>query len=264
MAITTLDDALAGMQPIRAIAKAASGTLVAGRPASYWGLAGTPGAGSYDTTLNGATLTGPVNGQVPRANPSSGNAHLARLSAMVAQAGVLMLCDRLWQNRIANATGAQAITSPTWPARDCDGATLGNCVNLALEFSTGSTANTPTAPITYTNSGGAGSRTANLLDAVTATTGIYSFLRYDLQAGDVGVRAVSSINLSATPTGGVMNIVAYRVLAMLELAANTPNAIDALTGAMPRLYDGSVPFFVFVPSTTTTTTLVGSYAETQG
>ena len=265
MAITTLDGAIAGMQPPRSLAKAASGTLVAGRPHTWWALAGSPGAGTYDTTLNGAILTGnAVAGQIPRSNPVSGNAHLARLSAMCNQAGTLMLCDRLWQNRPANASGAQAITSPTWPARDVAGTTNGDGVLLGVEFSTAQTAGTPTCAVTYTNQAGTGSKTANLLDAITATTAVGSFLRMDLAAGDTGVRSVQSVNFSATSTGGVWNLVAYRVLATLELMAAIPNAIDVLTSGMPRIYDGTVPFLVFVPNTTTATTLAGSYVETQG
>ncbi len=267
MPITTLDGALAGMQPPRPFAKTASGTLVAGRPHTWWALAGAPGAGSYDTTLNGAILTGnAVNGQLPRSNPVSGNAYLARLQAAATQAGTLMLCDRLWQNRPANASGAQAITSPTWPARDANGSTNGEGVLLAVEFSTAQTAGTATCAVSYTNSTATGgTRTANLLDAITATTAVGSFLRLDLQAGDTGVRAVSSVNFSATSTGGVWNLVAYRVLAMLELpGAFIPNAIDCLTSGFPRIYDGTVPFFVFVPNTTTATALTGSYVETHG
>lgn len=265
MAITTLDGAIAGMQQPRFFVKGNSGTLVAGRPYTWWAVAGTPGAGSYDATLNGATITGPAAGQIPRTNPVSGNAHLARFSASVPQSGMLLLCDRLWQNRLANATGAQAITSPTWPARDKDGSTNGEGVFLALELSTGSTAGTPTCAVTYTNESGTGSRTANLVDAFSTTTGLGSFLRYDLQAGDTGVRSVQSANLSATLTGGVCNLVAYRVIASLEIpATNVPNAIDVLTSGMPRIYDGSVPFFVLVPSSTGATNVTGTYIETQG
>lgn len=265
MAITTLDGAIAGMQPPRFISKAASGTLVAGRPHSWWGLAGSPGAGAYDATLNGAILTGnAVAGQIPRSNPGAGNAHLARLSAMTTQAGMLLLCDRLWQNRPANASGAQAITSPTWPARSLDGTTNGDGVLLGVEFSTAQTAGTATCAVTYTNQAGTGSKTANLLDAITATTAVGSFLRMDLAAGDTGVRSVQSVNFSATSTGGVWNLVAYRVLASLECLALTPNAIDVLTSGMPRIYDGTVPFLVFVPNTTTACNVSGTYVETQG
>lgn len=266
MAITTLDDAIAGMQPPRYVVKQASGSLVAGRPHTWWALAGSPGAGSYDTTLNGAILTGnAVAGQIPRSNPGSGNAHLARFAAMAGQAGMLLLCDRLWQNRLANSTGAQSITSPTWPARDAAGTTNGDGVLLGLEFSTASSAGTPTCAVTYTDESGNGSRTANLLDAISATTAVNSFLRYDLQAGDTGVRSVQSANLSATLTGGVVNLVAYRVLASLELTApHMPNAIDELTGGMPRIFDGTVPFLIFVPNSTGATNVSGTYIETQG
>ena len=264
MAITTLDGAIAGMQPMWMFSKTMPSAPVTGRPQAFWASTGFPGAGGYDTTLNGATLTSPQSGQIPHNNPASGNAYLAKFSAMTPQACVVMLCDRIWQNRLANATGAQSITSPTWPARDNVGLTNGNGVLLALEFSTGSTAGTPTAAVTYTNEAGTGSRTANLLDAVTTTTGVGSFLRYNLQAGDRGVRSVQSVSLSATLTGGVVNLVAYRVIATLELVANAPNALDILTGGMPRIYDGSVPFLAFVPSTTATTPLTGSYIETQG
>jgi hypothetical protein len=265
MAITTLDGALAGMQPSRQVVKGLSGTLVAGRPFSFWGVAGNPGAGTYDTTLNGANCAASIAGRIPRNNPSSGNAHISRFSGLMVHSGVLMLCDRLWQNRIANATGAQSITQPTLPARSIGGDTNGDGILLGMELSTGSTANTPTAPVSYTNSTATGgTRTAALLDAFTATTGINSFLRYDLQAGDTGIRSISSINLSATPTGGVMNLVAYRQLAVIEVNANVPFVIDALTGGFPQLYNDTVPFLVFVPSTTTTTGISAGYTESHG
>jgi hypothetical protein len=47
MAITTLDGVVAGMRPAMPIAKAVTATLVAGRPASLWSLAGSPGATPY-------------------------------------------------------------------------------------------------------------------------------------------------------------------------------------------------------------------------
>lgn len=264
MAITTLDGAIAGMQPPRLYSKAQSSTLVAGRPYSTWVASGFPAVGTYDTTLNGATLTGPVSGQIPRTNPASGNAYLARFSSNAAQSGVVLLLDRIWQNRLANVTGAQAITSPTWPARDVAGSTNGDGILLALEFSTGSTAGTPTAAVIYTNQDGTGSRTANLIDAVSSTTSGGSFLRYDLQAGDTGIRSIQSVNLSATLTGGVVNLVAYRLIAALECTVNVPNAVDVLTSGMPQIFNGTVPFIVFIPSTTTATGVVGQYIETQG
>jgi hypothetical protein len=79
------------------------------------------------------------------------------------------------------------------------------------------------------------------------------------------VRSVQSLTLSATWTSGTMNLVAYRLLAALEIPlAGTPNAIDALTSGLPRMYNGTVPWLVFVPNTTTATLVTGSFAATQG
>jgi hypothetical protein len=71
--------------------------------------------------------------------------------------------------------------------------------------------------------------------------------------------------LSATWTSGTIHVVLYRVIARLEVtAANTPNAIDALTSGFVRLYDNSVPFIVFIPSTTTTSYISWQLIYTQG
>jgi len=76
---------------------------------------------------------------------------------------------------------------------------------------------------------------------------------------------VQSLTLSVSWVSGTMNLVAYRILAALPLVgAFTPNAIDALTGGLPRIYNGSVPWLVFVPSTTTTSNISGLYQETHG
>ena len=70
MAITTLDGIIAGAQQPRFFSKTMVAAAVVGRPASLWAGPGIPGAGSYDTTLNGVTpvsythLTLPTNREV--------------------------------------------------------------------------------------------------------------------------------------------------------------------------------------------------------
>jgi hypothetical protein len=78
-----------------------------------------------------------------------------------------------------------------------------------------------------------------------------------LAVGDRGIRKAQSLTLSATWTSGTIHVVLYRILARLELLAQIPNAIDALTGGFVRLYDNTVPFLVFIPSTTTTSNITG-------
>ncbi len=276
MAITTLDGAVAGMRPPDMFAKAVTATLVAGRPASLWGLGGKPGAGSFDATLNGVTLSSTsamVAGQLTHYDPASGNSYLARLSGRATQGGVLMVLDRLWHNGgfTITSTGAQSITSPTWPSRcptsgtDDTPATTGIGVLLAVEVSSATGAGTPTITISYTNSAGTAGRTATNIVATVASSALGATYFIGLQAGDVGVRSVQSLTLSATWNSGTMNLVAFRHIAELELVAGfIPGALDFLTAGAPRLYNGAVPYLVFVPNTTTAANVSGSYVETQG
>jgi hypothetical protein len=271
MAITTLDGALAGMQPPQPFAKGVTGTMVAGRAWSLWSMAGYPAAGSYDTSLAGVALTstgGLVAGQVPFYNPASGNTYLSRFSANATIAGTLILADRLWHNGgfTITSTGSQTVTSAAFPARDLDGSTNGRGVFIGVEISVAVTTNAPTLTMTYVNSTNTGgSRTSTNLLATTSTNVAGSFYMMGLQSGDVGVRQVSTLTLSASWVTGTMNMVAYRPIAYLPLTgAFIPNAIDALTSGMPRLFDGTVPFFIFIPSTTTTSNISGNISYTQG
>lgn len=269
MAILTQDGALAGMQPPRMFAKAVTPTLVAGRPASLWTLAGAPGAGTLDTTLNGAVLSSSsamVVGQIPHVNPPSGNSYLARFQAMATIPGTLLLCDRLWNNQVsATLTSSQIIASPTWPARDSAASTNGDGVHVGIEVSVATGAAAPFTTLGYTNQAGTLTRTANILDTVVNSSAIGTFYRFGLAAGDTGIRQVTSFINATSWLSGTLNLVAYRLLAALELtAANTANAIDLLTSGFPRIPDGAVPFLIFIPSTTTPTNISGSYVESQG
>jgi hypothetical protein len=268
MAITTLDQLLAGMLPPASIVKAATPTLVAGRPHSLFYLAGAPGAAVAPTPgLAGAALTSYA-GQIPfPAAVSGANIHLARFQAQATIAGTLILCDRLWHNSGLNltATTAQTINSVAWPARDADGTSNGNQVLIGLEVTTATGASTTTFTMSYTNQDGTAGRTGAGILSGLASSAIGAFYPMGLAAGDTGVRSVQSFTLSATWTSGAASLVAYREIARLELtAANVPSAIDAITSGMPRMYDGSVPFLLFVPSTTTASNISGQVVYSQG
>lgn len=273
--ILTGDGALAGALMPHLYAKAVSGTLVAGRAHSSWYQAGIPGVGVADTATNGgvarSSTSALVQGQIPFYNPVSGYSYLHRMTAQAAQSGMLLLCDRLWDCGNANgstlsvtSTSAQTINSAAFPARDLDGSANGRGVFLAVEVSSGLGAGTPTWTLTYTNSGNTGSRTGTNIVSVVASSIAGTFHIIRLDAGDVGVRSVQTFQSSATATSGQFVLVAFRVLAAIELTANLSNGIDFLTGGFTRLYDGAVPFLVFVPSTTTTTNLTGLVHYSQG
>jgi hypothetical protein len=207
-----------------------------------------------------------VAGQIPHVNPPSGNSYLARFQAMATIPGTLMLCDRLWNNQVsATSTTSQTIVSPTWPARDANASTNGDGVLVGIEVSVATGAAAPFTTLSYTNQAGVTTRSSNILDTVVNSSAIGTFYRFGLQAGDTGIRGVQAFLNATSWLSGTLNLVAYRMLASLELtAANTANAIDLLTSGFPRIPDGAVPFLIFIPSTTTPANISGSYVESQG
>lgn len=266
--IDTLDKVIAGMQYPRDIAKAVTGTMVAGRPISLWYLGGVPSPAVAPTCgINGEILTSPVVGAIPFANPVSGNSYLARLQGQATISGVLQLVDRIWQNSGVDVT---AITEQVFtnaeqiPARDANGENVGVGVLCGVEISGTVGAGTPTITIKYINQSGQTKTAVNTI-AVVASSVQGTFYPIGLASGDTGIKKLVSITLSATMTSGTISVVLYRPIARLELTgANVPNAIDAITGGLPRLYDGTVPMLIFVPSTTTTSNISGQMIVTQG
>lgn len=271
MAITTQAAALAGLRIPVAFSKAVSGTAFAGGPISYYPIAGFPLVGLYPNTgLTGGTYSsssGTPQGFLPHTDPLTGNAYLAQLRASVAQPCTLLLCDRLWDARPANTTTtAQTITSPTLPARDSLGQTNGLGVQVGIEFVVAGSATAATMAMSYTNSAGVAGSTGAFIDLPTAgIPAIGRFYRIGMAAGDLGVQSVQSVTLATNWTTGTLQLVAYRVIAQLDLAlANTPNMLDVISGAFPRIYNGSCLFLMIIPTTTTTCNLSGVYVESQG
>lgn len=270
MAITSLDGVVAGAQPCVAWAKNVTATLVPGRPTSLFTLAGIPGPGVPNTGLTGANYVSSTtvpNGILYHTDPGSGNSYLARFIAEATQSGVLMLCDRLWDcGPSTGSTSAQTISQPTLPARDANGSTNGLGVQLAIEVVAATSSTAAVISASYTNSGGTASKTGTFIDLPTAAVNaIGNFYRIGMAAGDQGVRSVQTVTFSTDWTTGTIALVAYRVLAMLEIPFSYyPNAIDALTSGFPQLYNGVCPFLVFVPVTTTACNISGAYTETQG
>lgn len=268
MAITTMDGVIAGMQAPDPIIKVGIATAAVGAMRGYtlWYAAGNPGAATANAAgINGAAVSATVAGQIPRTNPGSGNAYLARLAMQASTAGSLWLIDRLWNNSglSVTSTSAQAITPATLPSRDGAGGTTGANVMAAVEWSATGGAGTPTVTLTYTDQDGNTGATGTFTGVATSPVGTFEI--FTLAAGDTGVRAPTSFIQSATRTSGTMHLVLFRVLAQVEVtSANIGNAIDALTGGMPRIYNDSVLQLVWFPSVTTATNFIGQYIETQG
>lgn len=267
MAITTLDGALAGMTPPQYYAKGVTGTLVAGRPININYLAGVPGAMVAPSPGVAGTALTSYAGQIP-IPAASNNTYLARFSGTSsAQGGILMLCDRLWHNSglVVTTTTAQTVNSAAWPARDINASTNGVGVYIGLEISSATGAGAATPSISYTDESGNAGNTGSMQVTYAASSATGTFYPFTLAAGDTGVRSIQSCTLGVSMTSGSISLVAYRPLATIELpAGGIPYAIDALTSGMPRLYDNTVPFILYIPQTTTTTLTTGTVVYTQG
>lgn len=270
MTITSLDGAMAGMIPPESFLKVGAAT-VAGRLYSPFYVAGRPGAAVAPSPgIGGAALTS-YSGSLPWYNPASGNGYLSRFAADCNVAGTLILCDRLWHNSGINVTltTSQNINSAAWPSRCPDSAggspdTDGHNIMIGVEVSTVMGAGTPTWTMGYTNSDGTSGR--SIVTAAQATTmAVGSFIPIPLAAGDKGVRSIQTWQQSATMTSGAYHLVAYREIARLSIkTGNTGEAADALQLGFPRMYDDSVPFLLWLPSSTTAPTIQGQAIYSHG
>lgn len=266
MAITTVDGIIAGAKPPRFFYKALTGTLVAGRPFAPWALAGIPGAWTAPSAgLNGANLTS-KDGAIPFTNPGSGNSYLARFAADVTQTGTLMLVDVLWENSglSVTSTSAQAITQPTLEARDANGTTNGDGVLIGMRVVTTLGTGTNVPQITYTDQSGGTGNTANPIVTYAASSVAGSFYPFALAAGDTGVRSVTSFINTVSMSSGTISLVAYRILATIDVGAGAGAAVGPVDVGFPQLYDNTTMALIFIPSTTTTSVMSGVVTVAQG
>jgi hypothetical protein len=252
MAITTLAGVESGLTAPVIAAKTLSGSANGGSQfVSSFYSAGYPVAATAPTPgLSGAALTN-YTGQLPFNNPTSGNTYLAAfrqsftVSAISSAQRTTMLVDRLWHNSGLDRTltTAQTVNSVAWPARDINGSTNGEGVYLAIEVSSAMGTGQPTITVDYTNSAGTSGRTGVGIDTTRSGAPAGQWFLIGLQEGDVGVRSVQSVTFSVSwGTSGVLHLVAYRPVAMINNASSPNNFAvdDALTLAMPQLWDNSV------------------------
>lgn len=93
----------------------------------------------------------------------------------------------------------------------------------ALLPPTASVAAVANTTVNYTNSQGTAARTATFAASVgrqaPATPVIGTFMPFNLQAGDTGVRSIQGITLTTTYTSGTMMLIVYRPITLDGVAA---------------------------------------------
>lgn len=271
MSVTGVDPLTAALIPYpQIVGKDAVTAKQAGTPHTAWYATGIIGAGSAPTgALNGATFSGTVAGQIPIPAAVTGETTKLEQANLLqtGNVGAIWLVDRLWGNvPVVTTTTGQAVTSPTWPARDVSASTAGAGVYLALECSsaTGNGGAITNTTLTYTNSGGTGSKTATLA-SFPATAPAGTWVPFSLAAGDVGVRSVQSVILGTSYVSGAVHVVAYRLIASIPTPnTNMATLLNWLQLGLPSIWDNSVLQLVYWPTGTAVGSVAGSFTYAQG
>lgn len=248
---------------------AVSNVANAGVPGAW--VPGTPGVNGAVldcSTAAGATIAGAHLIQ----NPASGNLYLTQV-AISGSVGAeqIELIDALWYNTglAVTTTTAQTFTTGTLPARDINGSTNGEGVDLALLTTTantnGSVISNTTASYTDSegNTGAAATFTAMIGWQAPATPVITTWMPFQLAAGDRGIRAITSassggITLGTSYGGGALSAVLYRSL--VTIPNQNPNGAQLIQLPNPgiRIYPGTCIWAV-VRGTATASAMWGSF-----
>lgn len=239
-----------------------------GFPGAY--SLGAPGLNGWwvdaSQASNAANPAGAAQVGVQRlVNPSTGVYYVTDIGIGASVANVFNLFDIIWYNTglVVTTTTAQAITVPaaSKPARDLYGTTNGDGWGFGILVTTATTnagVTTPTA--SYTNSDGTAGKTATIT-AFPATAVIGTFVPFQLQAGDRGVRSIESITLGTSLVAGAISLVIYRTIAsVVNPVANIGGIMNKLGSDMTgiRIYNGSALNWMFRASATTATTMNGT------
>jgi len=146
-----------------------------------------------------------------------------------------------------NATGDISITTAALARY-----TTGVGVEPWLEVTTGGTGTPQMNLKTYVNDGNTTSSTGASV-TFNATPVANSMYQLPLVAGDLGVRSVSALHVTAAGTGAVVNLALLKPLAKLTLSANMWNERDFVLqlSSLPVVNDGASLMISFLASGTT-------------
>ncbi len=235
------------------VAGAAATSTVAGSLLSYWPKDGTPGPGAVPTTWVNPINTTP--GALQQIDPTGGRKKfLSYVSMFSERACTMILYDRLGHmgGMDGTVTTAQNTNggSPATITRYTNGAR--NWAWLEIYTAIGATARTFTA--SYTNqSNDLVTSTATVVGA-TGSLAQGQCIPFQLAAGDTGVRAVTSVTLSATTgTAGNFGVTIGRPLMALGTSGNGGGVAKCyLDGSIPEIVAGAcLGLMISVPTTGT-------------
>ena len=227
--------------------------------------AGFPGAYSLGTPgINGRVTNGTTAadfGCIPIKNPSTGANYLTEVTMGSSVNHSHLFFDLLWVNTgiVVTTTTAQAIVTPTLPARDVNGTTNGEGCMIGMLTTAANTnaAAISGSTVTYTNSSGTGSRTATLSaiagSQIPATPAVGTLVWFNLQAGDKGVQSIQSITLGTSLVSGSISLFISRDLASIGTSLVNIQFTRRLSDPGVRLYNGTCMLHCILASAATAT-----------
>jgi hypothetical protein len=234
--------------------------------------AGYPGAWAVGTPgVNGRVTDGTTAadyGCIPIPNAATGGNYLTALEMASSVNHTNDFFDCLWVNSglVVTTTTAQAITTPTLPARDVNGTTNGEGCTTALLITAASTLAAAGANLTvsYTNSKGVAGRTATLSaiagSQVPATPVVGTIVWFQLAAGDTGVQSIQSITLGTSMLTGSISLMICRDISTIGTAVVNVSTPKLIGSPGIRLYNGTCLLHNILCSATTATFFSGSLA----
>ena len=243
--------------------------------AGYWYCTskdpGFPGAWSPGTPgINGRVTDGTQTadyGCIPIPNPSVGANYLTEIQMAASINHSHLFFDVLWVNSgiAVTTTTAQAIVTPTLPARDTNGQTNGEGCMIALLTTTANTnaAAIANSTVTYTNSQGVTGRTATLSavagSQITITPVIGTITWFNLAAGDTGVKSIEAITLNTSLGAGAVSLMICRDIATIGTTIANVSAQKVIGAPGIRLYNGTCMLHCHLASATTPTFYSGEF-----
>lgn len=209
---------------------------------SQWTVAGMPAAGANPASTPGVAYTN-VAGSINFPDQGSSTKYLTWVSA-ITKLGILadspmMVYDRLVGvgGMTLDSTGSKTVNSAAL-TRYTDGVGVIPC----LEVTVAGTGAMTLSMDSYTDHLGNTGHAGPSVSTATATTA-GQLIPLPVASGDLGVRAIATINISATTltAGSAANLVLLKPVFCLAGARNKWNAASPVTdyAAFPRVYDGA-------------------------
>lgn len=250
---------------VRSIYKVGTAPEAAGVMYSHSKDSGFPGAWVIGTPgLNGRNTNGslsPDAGCTNVGSPGAGAWYLRDVNMSATIAGQFNLFDVLWVNSglVVTTTTLQTIAQPTLPPRDNNGSTsgLGIYAGILVSVSTGNAAVVTNTTLSYTNSDGVSGRIATITSfPATATVG--TFIPFQLQAGDKGIRSIQGITLGTSYVSGSISLICFNPMVSNSIPLANSGSLSYQRKLDLRLYDGHCLLPFWFASATTAVTINGN------